>query len=333
VKNFSTASSLVITCAALSLAGCAVQHVWVTVRPQFDFQKIKTLAVVPFDNQSAAPDAGRVMADKLSSLLSQRGIYKVVSGSRPVAPQAAGGDMTPQAVQEICKSLGADALLDGTVEHYKADQAHEVRFYDENFGIDLDEPAHAYHYEEVPEDWFRIDATVEASIRLHAVSTGQVIWRDSRVGTASSYGSPPPLDKEDVLDRASDSAARKLLLGLIPHEMKVRVPRGTLVTCAEYIDHPVDIRTVFTPRDTSLYVVIELDRNYAGKEIILRVDKADTESLIFEDRHTWSAEDDTYAVREDLSSLIQKGGFGRYRASYTLDGKRITEHDFYLREK
>jgi len=321
---------------AAALIGCAGPRIWVTVRPQFDYQKIHTIAVLPFENKSGCADAGQVVSEKLTALLLQRGPYTMAPGETPkVDPQkdylSPGGDMAPAVAAELGRSAGAEALLIGAVLNYKSDRFHEVRFYGAPFGFD--ESMHEAYYDEIPVDWYKIDAVVEARIRLIDASTGKVIWSDSRTGTSSSYGAPPAMDEAEVLDQAADSAARKLLLGLVPHEQRVRVPRGSPVVCGAFIDHAVDIRSTFTPRDDSLYVVIELDREFAGKEILMKIDKADTGVNISEERCAWEGGSDTHAFKENIKTLVAKGGFGKYRAAYFVSGTRISEADFHIRKE
>ncbi len=326
----------IIAAIAAALAGCAGPRVWVTVSPHFNYQKIHTIAVMPFENQTACADAGQVVSEKLTALLLQRGPYTVAPGKAlSVDPRrdylSPGGDMVPAVAAELGRSTGAEALLFGSVLSYKSDRFHEVRFYGAPFGFD--QSMHEAYYDEVPVDWYKIDAVVEAGIKLIDASTGKVIWSDSRTGTSSSYGAPPAMDEAEVLDRAADSAARKLLLGLVPHEQRVRLPRRSIVTCGAFIDHAVDIRSMFAPGDDSLYVVIELDREFAGKEILMKIDKADTGMNISEERCNWEEGSDTHAFKENIKTLVAKGGFGKYRAAYFISGTRIGGADFYIRRE
>ena len=324
------------TVVAAVLIGCAGPGIWVTIRPQFDCQKIHTIAVLPFENKSGCPGAGQVVSEKLTALLLQRGLYKItqagaLKADTPKNYSSPAGDMDPAVAMELGRPTGAEALLSGTVLNYKSDRFHEVRFYGEPF--EYGESPHPTYYDNVPVDWYKIDAVVEAGIRLIDASTGKVIWSDSRTGTSSTCGAPPAMGEAEVLDQAADSAARKLLLGLIPHEQRVRVPRRSLVVCGAFIDHAVDIRSTFTPGDDALHVVIELDREYAGKEIMLKIDKVDTGVTISEERYTWGEADDTHAFKENISMLVAKGGFGKYRATYFMGGTRITRADFRIRKE
>ncbi len=321
---------------AAAAIGCAGPRVWVNVRPRFDYQNIHTIAVLPFENKSASPDAGEVVSDKLTALLLQRGPYKIAPGKALKVDAQKGylspdDGMKPAVAMELGRSSGAEALLAGAVLNYKSDRYHEVRFYGEPF--DFDESMHEAYYDEVPVDWYKVDAVVEAGIRLIDVSTGKVIWSDSSTGTASSYGAPPAMGEAEVLDRAADSAVRKLLLGLIPHEQRVRVPRGSIVVCGAFINHAVDIRPNYTTRDGSLYVVIELGNEFAGKEILMKINKADTGASVSEERYTWGEDDDIHPFKEDIATLVAKGGLGKYCAAYFMGGRKIGNADFHIRKE
>jgi TolB-like protein len=318
------------------LSGCAGPAVWVTIQPRFGSEKFATIAVPPFDNPSEYPDAEQIVAEKLAALLSKHGPYRVLT---PDDLEAAAPDKVSSlrrrhdapAAADLGRAVKADAVLAGTVLQYKADRCHEVRFYGEPF--EFDESYHEAYYDEVPVDWFKIDGVVEVSIQLIDAATGQVVWTDARTGTYSSFGSPPALGEADVLDRAADAAVRKLILGLVPHQERVRVPPGSIYTCGGYIDHPVDIRTEFSSRDESLYVIIELDRNFAGKDIALTVERRDTGTVVSEQHYMWGSEDESHAFKEAVSDLVEKGGYGKYRAAYSLDGRTIANVEFSISQE
>jgi hypothetical protein len=321
---------------AAAVLGCAGPRVWIEVIPQFDYQKIQTVAVLPFENSSSCPDAGEIISEKLTSLLLQRGPYKIVPAGAPqvdIQKESVSqeGDMDPSVALELGRSAGAEALLTGTVLNYKGDRFHEVRFYGEPFAFDDYMDMDGLYYDEAPVDWYKIDGVVEASVRLIDASTGKVIWFDSRTGTASSYGSPPAMGEAEVLNEAANSAVRKLLLGLIPHEQRVRVPRGSIVVCGAFISHAVDIRSDYTAGDGSLYVVIELDKEFAGNAIVLQIEKADTGAIISTEQYVWGKTDDVHAFKENIAALVAKGGLGKYRAIYFMKGRKISESDFHIR--
>lgn len=320
--------------ALAALAGCASPKVWLTMEPRFDYRRIGTVAVLPFENRSDEPAAGEVAAGKLAALLAERSAWKIVTWRDLPSPSAVdalfpNGKLDAPAAARFAKSNGADAVLAGAVLQYKSDQSHEVRLADDPFPDETTlqgGPA----FDSEPVDWYQVDAVAELSIALLDSADGQELWTDSRTGTAADRGAPPRLSGAEVLDKAADAAVRKLLLGLVPHQERVRVPRGALVTCGEYIDHAVDIRSAFTARDPAVYAVVELGSEFAGKKIVLTLTKVAAGSLVAEHRFAWDDAQDTQAFGRGAAELAREAGYGRYRVACSIDGREIARTDFTL---
>lgn len=324
--------------AALSLlaaAGCASPKIWITVQPRFDYRKVSTVAVLPFENRSDTPDAGEVAAQKLADLLEARTPWRIVTW-RDIAPPVAAerifpdGKLDPAAAAEAGRAAGADTVLTGTVVHYKSEESREVRLSEEPFP-DEDSLQDGYSYEELPVNWYSMEAVADFALVLLDAATGKELWSDERTATASDRGEPPRLTESQVLDNAADSAARKLLLGLVPHQERVRIPRGSLVACGEYIDHPVDIRSAFRPSDGFFYLVIELESEFAGEEIVLTLQKPSSQSLVAEHRFVWDDASDTRAFKEDIRKIVDEEGCGTFRAAYSLEGREAAATEITIR--
>ena len=114
-------------------------------------------------------------------------------------------------------------------------------------------------------------------------------------------------------------------------KVRVSVPRESIFTCSEFIDHPIDRRTKFTSQTPYLFVVIALDTEFAGKKILLRIEKEG--ATVSEKSYNWEAIDDTHAFEENVKDLIAKAGYGKYRATYYLDGGKIAHTDFRIVQK
>lgn len=315
------------------LAGCAAPKAWLTVEPRFDYRRIETVAVLPFENRSDDPDAGRVAAEKLARLLAARSAWKVVTW-RDLGPDAAddlfpGGKLDLAKAAALARAHETDAVLTGAVLQYGSDQSHEVRLANDPFPDETTlqgGPA----FDDEPIDWYQLDAAAEFSVALLDAADGRALWTDARTGTAADRGAPPRLTEAEVLDRAADAAARKLLLGFIPHRESVRIPPGCLVTCADFIDHPVDIRSRFTTGDPALYAVLELGSVFAGKGIVLSLRKPSANSLVREHRFAWDEAQESRAFRQETAALADEAGYGRYRVTCSVDGREIAHADFTL---
>ncbi len=238
--------------------------------------------------------------------------------------------MDPSQAIKMGRLARADAILTGTVDQYNCDVMHETRFRSEPIWGPWDDYGDIPDYYEVPYDWYTIDARVDISLMLTDTSTGEVMWSDSKQSSFNSSGSPPAMSRSETLSEASDTAVRKLFLGLVVYQEKVKVPPRSLFTCSEYIDHPIDRRKKFSSRDPNIYVVIDLNGDFVGKEILLRVEKKDTGALVSKYTFKWDNTSDMHAFKLDTKNLIGKGGYGKYRATYYMDVEKIAQADFKI---
>lgn len=116
------------------------------------------------------------------------------------------------------------------------------------------------------------------------------------------------------------------------HGVKMKVPPGSIFTCSEYIDHPIDSRTKFSSDDHSIYVVVDLNSRFVDKEILIEVEKKETGALMAGFSCTWDNTGDTYAFRLVTRDLIEKGGFGPYGAACYVAGEKIAKAEFRITE-
>lgn len=317
-----------------ALSGCAAPKVWITVEPRFDYRAISTVAVLPFENRSDDPDAGRIAAEKVAAVLAERSAWKIITW-RDLGPGEAvddifsAGKLDASKAAALARAAGADAVLTGAVLSYQSDGTHEVRLANDPFP-DETTLQRGTAFDDEPVNWYQVDAAAEFSVAVLDAANGQALWTDARTGTASDRGAPPRLSEAEVLDRAADAAARKLLLGFIPHRERVRVSPGCLVTCGDYIDHPVDVRSRFTTRDAAVYAVVELPSVFAGKEIVLALQKVSTNSLVRQHCLTWDDAQDTRAFKQETAALANGAGYGGYRVTCHVDGQEIARADFTL---
>lgn len=109
----------------LSAGGCSAK-IWVIQTPDFYTPKLKTIAVVPFRNQTDWRGAGDILGDKLASALMANGAYtvfnrndlKTVLDEQDIA-RALSGD--PAAVAaKLRNPKEVQAILTGTVTTYAA---------------------------------------------------------------------------------------------------------------------------------------------------------------------------------------------------------------------
>lgn len=117
-------AALVLSMLAWLLAGCTgeqgVARDW--VRSPAAVRADLTVAVLPFENLTAYPNAGQAVAELLSTELYVRGIFRVLEASelrRRLAARSLDQDAIARtAAPELAAALGVDAVLTGSVSEF-----------------------------------------------------------------------------------------------------------------------------------------------------------------------------------------------------------------------
>ncbi len=102
------------------------------------------------------------------------------------------------------------------------------------------------------------------------------------------------------------------------------------MTCADFIDHPVDIRSRFTTGDPALYAVLELGSIFAGKEIVLSLRKPLRELARAGAPLRLGRCAGEPRFRQETAALADEAGYGRYRVACAVEGREIARADFTL---
>ncbi len=159
---------LVITTAMLCLtAGCGPR---VVIKRDYDFSKVKRVAITPFtDTRSAFNSnnvAGDAVADEFILQLMQRNIDVVerfqLSAVIKEFDLAGRGMLDSSTVKKIGRLLGADVILTGTIIQYLPNR-RDIIYVDDGSGGKRQEI-------------YLVDAEVGISARMIDVETGVVIW-------------------------------------------------------------------------------------------------------------------------------------------------------------
>jgi hypothetical protein len=159
--------TVLILTAAVFLAGCSSQRV--AVRKDYDFSKIKRVAIIGFSSHMDFKNSGDVVADEFVLQLMKKG-YKVVERSKINAilseqQLAQANKLDEVTIKKVGKILGVDAIFTGSVIKYVEDK-NVVVYYNDKDGN--------------PTSQSRLQqAEISVSARLFDVETGEVIWSGS----------------------------------------------------------------------------------------------------------------------------------------------------------
>jgi curli biogenesis system outer membrane secretion channel CsgG len=176
----------------------------VSINRNFDFSKIKRIAVMQFDDYPGATDSGKQVADLFIGGLLNIGVSVIerMQMNQLLAEQklSLSGYIDPNQVKEVGKMLSADALLLGTVSQYtQASQStQEVTTVETNRRGDLYDVSQPYTY--------LTPAQVSISCKLVSVETGEVIFAAS----GSYDGSTPAIAAQSLVESMADDIAQQI---------------------------------------------------------------------------------------------------------------------------
>lgn len=221
--------SLCLAAAALALnfTGCAGQVV--SVKQDFDFHKIRRVAVLGFEDFPQMPGSGKVIGGAFEKALLQAGANLVERRQIEAVLKEQNLDLTgaldPKETLSLGKILNVDALVLGTLTVYTpenrgvvmvdihekySDPIFKTETYSQKVGSDTwrtEERTVVRGYQQrsksyqVPQTYV-LQAEVGASVRMVDVQTGEILW----VGTSS----------EEALNSqiAAEALARRVLRAL-----------------------------------------------------------------------------------------------------------------------
>jgi len=157
--------------ALVFIVGCGAEY---AIRRDYDFKKIKSVAVVDFSNTSVFGNSGNVIEDEFVYQLLKAG-FKVIERSKVDLVLKEKGiaslsENDPELIKSIGRILGVDAIITGTVSKYIADGKNTI-YTTDNSG-------------NVTAQVFLTEAEVDVSARMIDVYTGEVVWsaKDSDKG-------------------------------------------------------------------------------------------------------------------------------------------------------
>jgi len=327
-------------CLAAILSGCrGKDKVTVVVKPQFEYETIKRVAVIDFKNSTGRPQGKAVsdaIAAKLTAILVQNGTYEVVTRDRLQAVLSEQNlSMTTHVDQSTAVKIGkiaaVDAIITGNVTQCRHDVRNERRTRDK-YGLVNGQFTKTGT---VPYTWTKRQVDVSASIQLISTSTGRVIWSGDQGGSqwsqSSAMGNPPKMSIGQCQEAAVNRVVNALAGGLVPHVANVKVPKGSIYTCKSFVAGQfMDKTSKFTDKDETVQIVLKLDKNFTDTRLLLRVVYKETDQVVWQQEHTWTGKYGQYGFPVKVAELIQKGGCGKFEAQYYIGGTEIAVEEFRI---
>jgi hypothetical protein len=332
-NNFTLVKRLWFLVPALAVAGCNEVKLEVQRYPVFYDPAIRTVAVLPFDNQTLHPMAGAFLADRLAEQLKANGTYIVISPKELASRMSAGPTTMPakptveQAAEAMRKLGGVDAFITGTVRQFGADRGTYTEVYDDPWyhggyyggyyggsRRHWGRGGHGYYgdyyggYYPVYRQYSYSQAYVSALATMCRVSDAGVIYSTPSPAAARlTSGGGITLPVDEVLSDAAETVSHDIVatFAIVPRQVKVK--KDHVLRPAIRIDGRVKYTTDFKPGDDGLYVEVSLPPEADRNEFRLAVARKN-QPPIAEQKFTWNRADSTREFFFALPQIAEAGG-------------------------
>ena len=327
--------ALLLLVAVAAAGGCSKKMTIVQV-PEFYTAELKTLAVVPFRNQSGWRNAGQIIADKLAAALMANGAYRVFNRNDLKALmdekdlQIALGDDSAAAATAFKRLTQVQAILTGTVATY-ATTSNRQQKRDPVYAVNKQGRRYVQGYRSYV--LTRNEANVSVTASLIRVSDGTTIHATPTPAWARAWaqGSPPKKDAHACCAEAGDDVVRQLLVQFAPVRREIKVnPDEALRTASELYDDEWTYTKSFKATDEKMYVVVALppvcDRNRFRLTIVRKDQREDLASQDI----VWSKANKGYGYLFNPQQIAAKGGSGEYEVKFYSGPKPIMRRLFKI---
>jgi len=327
---------LLLPAGLISAGGCS-RKIWIVQYPAFYSSKLKTVAVVPFRNQSTGKNAGNIVSGKLASALAANGAYKVFNRNDLKTLmdesdlQIALGTDTSDAAGKFRKLTDVQAIVTGAVTTYSATSNNQRR-QDPIYATDRRGNSYIQGYRTYV--YTRNEANVSVTASLIRVRDGTGIYATPAPASArvGSEGSPPRKDPYACITEAADVVVGQLLEQLAPIRKQVKVdPSKALRTASELYDNKWAFTDTFEAGDQKMYVVVSLpaccDRN---RFRLVIVSKDQRRELARQDI-VWSREHAGFGYVFSPKDIAAGAGPGVYEVKLYSGPEPVLRHTFKIR--
>lgn len=334
-------------------AGCSTTSMRVIRYPDFYGPDLRTVIVLPFDNETLSPEAGRFVAHRIAAVLAATGAYQVVDQTLPppapptTTQPATGASTQPVPAQpQPAVEPGKAAYLVGTVKVFAAASYPYMVWMDRGYtyphygyrshwhGMYWDGPYYGPSGYWPADVYMDNQATVAVVARLVRATDGAVLWQAPTEIRAAvlSRGDPPVAAPEECLARAADEVGRRLAAQVVPSQVEVRVKADVNFRSAralapgqwEYTDS-------FGPGDADIHLVVTLPPDCDRNQFRVEVRPAGSTRTLFKAEFAWSRRNPQLDLTLDAGKLLQAGAGRKFVATFFHDTRAVMRRSFRVR--
>ncbi len=299
---------------------------FVTQHPDWDFDRYPRLAVLPgrATSPQGVPGAA-VLTDRLTSLLTQNGAFRVLSRAElkqvfaeqdlsRLADAVDEGTALPEGKLEIAQALVAAKITDYKLIADRSEQVVPVYARDRRGRMLLDRAGRPIIAGEEHVWTYRHGAEVEGSVRVIDAATGRILFsHTARIApkARTSRNRPPKQSPEDLANAAVGELATEFYKLIAPTQLKVKLKSDMLIVATDYFDGEYTRPKRLSPELADFLVVArDLPEDCERNQFRVAIAAADGRANVFEQDFVWSgsAGPEGAAFRVPMEMLTKAGG-------------------------
>ena len=313
----------------IALAGGCTKTIVITQYPEFYTPDLKTIAIVPFRNNTPDRTAGENISEQFARALAGNGTYAVYNRSdlktllNEKDLQLALGNDQAASAKMFERTGKVQAILTGAVNTYIGTSRNEPKR-DPQYAYDRNGNQYVSGYR----DWVQThnEATVVVTAALLRVSdgSGSTIHATAapvtgRASSDSTSYSPPEMDMHACLAAACNQAVSRLVeeFGVVNKKISID-PAKAFRTASDYYDGKYNVTDRFSASDEKMLVVLSLppscDRNRFRITVVREESRNDLAEIKLIWDRKWGGAKDFVLSPRDIAA--KGGGAGTYLVKF-----------------
>ena len=327
----------------LAVNGCATGKkgtVTVVKYPAFHAPGLKRVAVIPFENLTGVPGVAERFSNRLEGALINNRTYEVYTRQQLTmqrileeADMAAAGIVQQDVAQRIGNLAAVQALVCGVYNQRGTNTQQETRVQQvARWGTNAKGKPVIVGWDQQPYVWIRHSAVVECNVVVIDTGTGRQWVAFNQPVARYSEGSPPRLSPAQVLQVTEDAAVQAILETIAMTRKQVRLRGSPLRLATDFYDQKWTWATKVTPADEKFFAVVSLPPEAARNTFKITIVPKEGREILAEQDFEWPAGVAQKGFEFSVGHIVEKGGFGKFKAKLYSGPEPIAWVDFTIAE-
>lgn len=319
--------------------GSKKDKIWIYQIPDFYAPELKRVAVLSFADPPGRPGVGRRIGDQVAALLTNNRTYEVYTREhlRDILAEKDLADadiIDADTAMEIGKAKSVQALIVGRCNRFDCTTRRETRYNAVPiFGNDANGNVIITGYNQVPYQWVRHEAFVNCNVTVIDCKTGRHIAAVNDPMNFWADGSPPKYNAQDCMNAAEQNAVINIVRGLAVTRTEIKLKGDPVKTATELYDNKWDFQRNIPGERENFFVVIKLPPEADRNQFKVTIVPKEGRDVLAEQEFTWSKQYERFGYSFPVKPLLDKNGYGEYKAKLYSGPEPIATYNFKIVEK